>query len=132
MPKAGCTSLLWLLADLAGIPAETFAQSALPEVSPALTVHDMSLWGEGFRLSDYADAERERILTDDGWFRFTLVRHPAPRLWSAWQSKLLLREPRFVVAYSTTWRRSCRSGTSVAWSASTRRSRPCASTSPST
>jgi hypothetical protein len=99
MPKAGCTSLLWLLADLAGIPAETFAQSALPEVSPALTVHDMSLWGEGFRLSDYANAERERILTDDGWFRFTLVRHPAPRLWSAWQSKLLLREPRFVVAF---------------------------------
>ena len=59
----------------------------------------MSLWGEGYRLADYADAERERILTEEGWFRFTLVRHPAPRLWSAWQSKLLLREPRFVVAF---------------------------------
>ena len=32
----------------------------------------------------------------EGWLRFSLVRDPAPRLWSGWQSKLLLREPRFV------------------------------------
>jgi len=43
VPKAGCTTLLWLLADLAGLPLERFAKSTLPEVSPALTVHDMSL-----------------------------------------------------------------------------------------
>jgi hypothetical protein len=99
MPKAGCTSVLWLLAELAGIPLETFAQSNLPEVSPALTVHDMSLWGERHRLVDYEGEERERVLTEEGWFRFTAVRHPAPRLWSAWQSKLLLREPRFVADF---------------------------------
>jgi hypothetical protein len=99
MPKAGCTSILWLLAELAGIPLETFAHSALPEVSPALTVHDMSLWGEGRRLADYEAEERERVLTEDGWLRFTVVRNPGPRLWSAWQSKLLLREPRFVAAF---------------------------------
>jgi hypothetical protein len=99
MPKAGCTSILWLLADLAGIQAETFAQSALPEVSPALTVHDMNLWGAGHRLADYTGEERKRVLTEEGWLRFTVVRDPAPRLWSAWQSKLLLREPRFVLAF---------------------------------
>jgi Sulfotransferase family len=99
MPKAGCTSVLWLLADLAGIPSETFAQSSLPEVSPALTIHDMTLWGEGHRLVDYEGDERERLLAEEGWLRFSVVRHPAPRLWSAWQSKLLLREPRFLTTF---------------------------------
>lgn len=97
--KAGCTSLLWLLSRLAGIPAETFTHSVLPGVSPALTVHDMSLWGAGHRLADYEGAERERLLAEDGWLRFSVVRHPATRLWSAWQSKLLLREPRFAPVF---------------------------------
>ena len=99
MPKTGGTSILWLLAEIGGIPPERFAQSALPEVSPALTVHDMSLWGRGHRLADYEGAERDRVLGEEGWLRFTIVRHPAPRLWSAWQSKLLLREPRFVTTF---------------------------------
>jgi hypothetical protein len=99
MPKSACTSILWLLSRVAGVPDETFAHSALPEVSPALTIHDMSLWGPGYRLADYAGPERERVLAEDGWFRFTVVRHPGPRLWSAWQSKLLLREPRLVATF---------------------------------
>jgi hypothetical protein len=98
VPKAGCTTVLWLLAEMAGIPTDNFAQSPLPEVSPALTVHDMRFW-TGNRLSDYEGPEREEMLTDDGWFRFATVRHPATRVWSAWQSKLLLREPRFVEAF---------------------------------
>ena len=96
VPKAGCTSVLWLLAEMAGLDAEQFARSPLPEVSPALTVHDMNVWGAGRRLGDFEGAERDRVLTEDGWLRFSLVRHPGTRLWSAWQSKLLLREPRFV------------------------------------
>jgi hypothetical protein len=99
IPKAGWTTVLWLLAEVAGIPAETFEHSTLPGVSPALTVHDMSLWGPGRRLGDYEAEERERVLTEDGWLRFSVVRDPAPRLWSAWQSKLLLREPRFLADY---------------------------------
>jgi hypothetical protein len=39
------------------------------------------------------------VLEAPDWLRFTIVRHPATRLWSAWQSKLLLREPRFLAAY---------------------------------
>jgi hypothetical protein len=99
IPKAGWTTVLWLLAEVAGIPAETFDHSTLPGVSPALTVHDMSLWAPGRRLADYEGEERERVFTEDGWLRFSVVRDPAPRLWSAWQSKLLLREPRFVTDY---------------------------------
>ncbi len=96
MPKAACTSLLWTLATLAGLRPERFDESALPEVSPGLTVHDMNLWPDQHRLIRYPEDERERLLAQDGWLRFTLVRDPAPRLWSGWQSKLLLREPRFV------------------------------------
>jgi hypothetical protein len=96
MPKAGVTTILWLLAELAGISTETFARSAAPDVSPALTVHNMSLWGPEHRLAGYSGERRERVLNEEGWFRFSAVRHPAGRVWSAWQSKLLLREPRFV------------------------------------
>jgi len=99
IPKSGCTSMLWLLAELAEIPAETFTHSTLPEVSPALTVHDMSFWGEGRRLADYEGEDRARVLGEDGWFRFVIIRDPGTRLWSAWQSKLLLREPRFVADF---------------------------------
>jgi Sulfotransferase family len=95
VPKAGCTSMLWLLADLAGIPPERFARSSLAEVTPALTVHDMGLWAP-HRLADFEGEERERVLNEDGWLRFSIVRDPVRRLWSAWQTKLLLREPRFV------------------------------------
>jgi hypothetical protein len=99
IPKGGCTSILWLLSELAGVQAEIFLHSTLPEVSPSLTVHDMSLWPEGLRLGDYDGDERKRVLEEDGWFRFAVVRHPGTRLWSAWQSKILLREPRFVATF---------------------------------
>jgi Sulfotransferase family len=95
VPKAGCTTLLWLLAELAGLSVDSFERSMLPEVSPGLTVHDMSLWPDENRLANYSGPGRDRIMDEPGWLRFTLVRDPAVRLWSAWCSKLLLREPRF-------------------------------------
>jgi Sulfotransferase family len=99
IPKAGCTSVLWLLAELAGVPMRSFTHSDMAEATPALTVHDMNRWRDVQRLSKYGEEERRRILTEDGWFRFTVVRDPAQRLWSAWQSKLLFREPRFVETF---------------------------------
>jgi Sulfotransferase family len=99
IPKAGCTSILWLLAELAGLPLGRFRRSELAEPTPALTIHDMSLWPDELRLGGRDEEDRERILTEDGWFRFTVVRDPGPRLWSAWQSKLLLREPRFLATF---------------------------------
>jgi hypothetical protein len=100
VPKAGWTTIGWILAELAGLPSDLFEHSMLPGVSTSLTIHDMNLWGRGYRLADYEGEERERILTEDGWFRFSVVRNPAPRLWSGWQSKLLLREPRFFDMFS--------------------------------
>lgn len=99
MPKAACTSVLWALAELAGMTEEDFAGSTLPEPSVALTVHDMNAWAPDHRLSAYEGEVRRAVLEEDGWLRFTVVRDPWRRLWSAWVSKLLLREPRFVAAY---------------------------------
>src|SRR5436309_2660039 len=62
VPKAGCTSLLWLLADLAGIPRQHFTRSASTEVDPLLTVHDMHLWGPEHLLGGMAAEERARAL----------------------------------------------------------------------
>lgn len=101
VPKAGCTSILWTLATIAGYAEDDFAQSIQPEVTPALTIHDMTAWGPKHKFSEYPEDEREEILASDDWLRFTVVRHPVPRLWSAWQSKLLLREPRFLTDFGS-------------------------------
>ncbi len=86
--------MLWVLAELAGIPREAFDESTKPEVSAAMAVHDEQVWFRHGRLLRSLDqAARQAALTDAGWFRFSVVRDPARRLWSAWQSKLLLREP---------------------------------------
>jgi hypothetical protein len=99
VPKAGCTSILWMLAELAGIEPEVFADSPRPEILASMTVHDANLWRPEHRLSRYTEEERAALLAEDGWLRFTVVRDPAPRLWSAWQSKLLVREPSFAETF---------------------------------
>ena len=43
-----------------------FEHSPLPEVSPALTVHDMSLWPDEHRLPTTTTSERERMLGAGG------------------------------------------------------------------
>lgn len=96
IPKSGCTSVKWYLAGLAGLPADRFAASRAKDVTRSLGIHDMTLWDEQFRWSDLAPDAQASILADDDWLRLAVVRDPASRLWSAWQSKLLLAEPRFL------------------------------------
>lgn len=95
IPKSGCTSVKWQLARLAGLRPEQFRMSRAKDVTRSLAIHDMDLWGAAHRWSDLPEAEQAAILADDSWLRFAVVRDPAARLWSAWQSKLLLAEPRF-------------------------------------
>lgn len=96
-PKAMCTSLLWAMAELRGEPLDpTTSRSA--EATRALTVHDPGYWSGAF-LHERDEGEAASITGDDGWFRFALTRHPVDRLWSAWQSKLLLREPAYVARF---------------------------------
>ena len=99
VPKAGSTSILWALAELAGLKPEDFAQSQKLEVTRALTVHDGSIWGSAHRLEGRSTEEVEAILGSDGWFRVTVVREPVRRLWSSWASKVLVRDPRVAAVF---------------------------------
>jgi len=96
VPKTGCTAVLWALAGAAGLSEEDFARSRKLEVTRALTVHDLSVWGPKHTLAERSERELERILHSSDWLRVSVVREPLRRLWSAWASKLLVRDPRFV------------------------------------
>jgi hypothetical protein len=99
VPRAGSTALLWALARSEGLAEEHFADSTKLEVTRALTIHDLTRWGDGRRLAGRGERELEEILRSDEWLRFTVVREPVRRLWSAWVTKILLRDPRFVRAF---------------------------------
>jgi Sulfotransferase family len=101
-PKAMCTSMLWLMAGLQNEDlARDVAHSRAPEVTRALAVHDPAIWRRTRWLHLLPADVIEKLASEDGWFRFALTRHPVDRLWSAWQSKLLLREPTWSAAYGT-------------------------------
>jgi len=96
VPKAACTSLKWLVAELQGEDPERFHRSLSREVGRAMTIHRRDLWRHTPMLHELPDDELAAISPDDGWFVFAVVRHPSARVWAAWQSKFLLREPRWI------------------------------------
>ncbi len=102
-PKLMGTSMLWMMAGLQNEdPARYVAHCRAPEVTRALAVHDPAIWQQWFRPLHLLPADEiEQVTSEDGWFRLGWTRHPVDRLWSAWQSKLLLREPLFVEWYGT-------------------------------
>ena len=99
VPRAGSTAVLWALAESEQLPESRFFESGKLEVTRALTVHDLSLWGEARRLAGRSSKDLDRILTSDDWLRFTVIREPVRRIWSAWLTKVLLSDPRFVAAF---------------------------------
>jgi hypothetical protein len=96
VPKAGCTSMLWTLADLQGEQFANRNASLEPETSRTMLVHDAALWQHTNTVEALTRAEVSAICDDEDWFVFTLTRHPVDRLFGAWGSKLLCREPTFV------------------------------------
>ena len=99
VPKAACTSLKWLVADLQGEDPEHFYQALSRETGRSMTIHHRARWQRTPMLNELSDEELADIHPDNGWFVFGVVRHPSARLWSGWQSKFLLREPHFVRHY---------------------------------
>ncbi len=95
-PKAACTSVLWALAHVHGAAPESFTATTAPLVTRRLTVHDLSKWRGVQRLETLSDDDLAALDPRSGWFVFGIAREPLSRLWSAWQSKLLLREPVYV------------------------------------
>lgn len=101
VPKSGCTSVLWQLADLAGLERSRFRNTRTSEVSRSMAIHDMDLWEPRHQWRNHSAEEQAAILAAPDWLRLSVARDPAPRLWSAWQSKILLREPRFVARFGS-------------------------------
>ena len=99
VPKAGSTALLWALLGLAELESEAFNGSTKLEVTRALTIHDTTIWGSAHRLASRSDEDVAALFESADWLTVTVVREPVRRIWSAWVSKILLRDPRFVAAY---------------------------------
>jgi hypothetical protein len=99
VPKAACTSLKWLVADLQGEDPQHFYSAMSRETGRSMTIHHRARWQRTPMLNQLTDEELAEIHPDNGWFVFGVVRHPSARLWSGWQSKFLLREPHFYAHY---------------------------------
>lgn len=92
--KAACSTMKWLIADLTEQDPQRFFSSIGRRPTRSQTIHDRDGWQGISHLSDYPDLSR--LSPDKGWFVFTLVRDPRARLFSAWQSKLLVGNPNYL------------------------------------
>ncbi|WP_460465948.1 sulfotransferase family 2 domain-containing protein [Arthrobacter pigmenti] len=99
--KVACTSLRWMIADLAGENLETFTKAAGGQQSRLMTIHGgRDRWKKTPQLHRMTQAELDEISPDNGWFIFAVVRDPWSRLWSAWESKFLVRHVTFMDRFS--------------------------------
>jgi hypothetical protein len=97
-PKAACTTLKRLIASVENLRDADFLESLALDSKLSMQVHDRSL----FKLPSLCSASSElaeEALTSDRFFRFCFVRNPYSRMFSAWQSKILIREPYFLVNF---------------------------------
>lgn len=90
--KVACTSLRWMVADLAGEDLEMFTKAAGGQQSRLMTIHGgRDRWKKTPQLLRMTQEELDEISPENGWFIFAVVRDPWSRLWSAWESKFLVR-----------------------------------------
>lgn len=91
--KNACTSLKWMMAELAGEDLSTFVAGEKPFVADSEAVHNRDLWKVSPRLDRLPLEQRVEIRPDNGWFIFAVVRDPRLRVFSAWQNKVLIETP---------------------------------------
>ncbi len=97
--KAACTSMRWMMAGLSGEDFESFYRTPIGHQTRLMTVHNRRRWQQTPQLQDLSEHELAEISRDRGWFIFAVVRDPWSRLWSAWQSKFLVRHTPYVEQY---------------------------------
>jgi Sulfotransferase family len=97
-PKVACTSLKWWFAELEGYTKQLCEITDSAETDPDLIIHD-SFYKVAPSVTGLLPDALLEPLTSDDYFRFAVVRNPYKRIFSAWQSKLLLREPLQIAPY---------------------------------
>jgi len=97
-PKVACTSLKWWFADLEGLSRVLRGITDSAETDTDLIIHD-TFHRAAPNITGLTPEALSEILTSDSYFRFAVVRNPYKRVFSAWQSKLLLQEPLQVGPY---------------------------------
>lgn len=96
-PKVACTSLKWWFASLEGCSKALSSITDSAESNPDQVVHELHKVAP--HVTGLSVEELSEVLASDSYFRFAVVRNPYKRIFSAWQSKLLLQEPQQVGPY---------------------------------
>lgn len=99
-PKVACTGLKWWFAELVDVREAMVQATVSLESDPELVIHDTFV-----RVApEYTGANETGLveaLASPDYFRFCLVRNPYTRVFSAWQSKWLIREALQVGGYES-------------------------------
>ncbi len=94
VPKAACTTMLWGFLELEGHNPSIMNRSLKPRLPiPEQVVHDTDLYPIP-TLAKVKASLRNDALTSPEWLRIAVVRNPFARLYSAWESRVLVRPPR--------------------------------------
>jgi len=101
--KNACTTIKWLVSELAGEDPTQFHLGAGPYVTKDEGIHVRSRWQHTPVLNEIPADVRTAISPDNGWFVFGVVRDPRPRLFSAWQNKFLMRNPAYIQWRDEPW-----------------------------
>lgn len=97
-PKVACTSLKWWFAALEGYAQALRGPNGSLETDPDLVIHD-TFHKVAPDVTPLQSDTLAGVLASEDYFKFSVVRNPYKRIFSAWQSKILLREPFQIRAY---------------------------------
>lgn len=101
--KNACTSLKWMMAGIAGEDLAGFGPSLSASTGADDDIHDRRQWRKTPRLDAMDPELRAQIHPDNDWFVFAVIRDPRARLFSAWESKLLLENPGYTSFRGEPW-----------------------------